>query len=147
MAEAAPGNENRIPKDAEDRTERLALLAARLAWENRGEAIEILHVDELCSYTDYFVLATGRNRPHLRAMAGDIEAAMKTNDVPRLGREGLQAGEWMLLDFGAVIVQLFEPEARTYYQLEELWADAPRLPWEHTLPAEARGEGGDRPAS
>lgn len=119
-----------IPTEAADRNERLARIAARMAWENRGEEITILKVGELCSYADYFVLATGRNRTHLRAMAGDIAAAMKENKVERLGREGVQEGEWVLLDFGNIIIQLFEPEARIFYQLEELWADAPQVGWQ-----------------
>ena len=57
---------------------------------------------------------------------------MNEAGLPRLGLEGVYKGEWVLLDYGDVVVQLFETEARTYYSLEELWADAPDLPWEPT---------------
>lgn len=123
-SDAAP-----VPGDAPDRTERLARLAAQTAYDSRAEEIAILDVAELCSYADYFVLVTGRNRTQLRAIAHRVEGAMEQSGAPRLGREGLDDGQWILEDFGDVVLQAFEPDAREFYQLEELWADAPRLAW------------------
>ncbi|MHA1570462.1 MAG: ribosome silencing factor [Alphaproteobacteria bacterium] len=122
-------NVSPIPKNAPDRTARLARLCADIAYENRATDIRILQVGKLCSYTEYFVIATGRNRNQLRAIGRDTEQAMKDCDLKRLGREGVAEGQWLLLDYGDVVVQLFEPEARAFYQLEELWADAPELEW------------------
>lgn len=119
-----------VPRDAPDRYAQLARQCARVAWENRATEIVLLQVGDLCSYADYFVLATGHNRNHLRAVAHDAEAAMGASGVTLLGREGVDTGGWLLLDFGEVLLQLFEREARGFYQLEELWADAPRLDWE-----------------
>ncbi len=118
-----------VPKDAPDRPRGLAELCARAAYETRGEDIRILRVEELCSYADYFVVATGRNRRQLRAMAEETEDAMERSHLRKRGVEGLSGGEWILLDYGDVIVHLFDPSARAFYQIEEIWADAPTVSW------------------
>lgn len=117
-----------LPKDCTDISLGLATLAARVAYMNRATDIKILCLTELCSYTDFFVIATVANRRQLRAIASHMDVTMKGNGRQKLGMEG--AGEdtgWMLLDYGDVIVQLFDEEAREYYQLDDLWDDAARI--------------------
>ncbi|MBN1256860.1 MAG: ribosome silencing factor [Planctomycetes bacterium] len=118
-----------VPKDAPDRSELLARRCAEMADENRAENIEILCVSKLCSYTDYFIIASGHNQAQLRAIARDVEIAMGESGLNCMGREGFDMGHWILLDFGEVIMQIFDFDARNFYQLEELWADAPQLDW------------------
>jgi ribosome-associated protein len=130
MPDAPKPDRDIVPEDVPDRAERLARVCARIAWENRAEEIRLLDVRGLCGYADFFVIATGHNRQHLRAVANDVEAVMEANGYTRLGREGIQTGAWILLDYGEIILQLFEPESRTFYQIEELWADAPSLDFE-----------------
>ena len=129
MTEIRRRNTEPVPKNAPDRPEQLARRCADMADENRAQEIEILYVGKLCSYTDYFVVVTGDNRAQLRAIARDAEAAMADSGLRCKGREGFDLGHWILLDFGDVIMQLFEPEARNFYQMGELWADAPHLEW------------------
>lgn len=83
----------------------------------------------LVDYTDLFVLCTGRNRRHVAALAQALRLhAKKTLGVLATGVEGLPSARWVLLDFGAVIVHVFEEPMRGFYNLDGLWSDAPHLP-------------------
>ncbi len=107
----------------------LALAAARVADETRGVDIRVLDLRQITPVVDYFVIATGSSRRQLHAMADEIEKAVKAelHDVKR-GGEGYEEGRWIVLDYGNVMVHLFDPEAREYWDLEGLWSDAPRVP-------------------
>lgn len=106
-----------------------ATLAAQTAADNRGTDIVILDMRELTSVFDYFVLASGTSRRQLHAMSEEIDNALehKLGDR-RLGIEGYEESRWILLDYGDVVVHLFEPEMREYYALEDLWGHAKRVP-------------------
>jgi ribosome-associated protein len=108
-----------------------ALLAAKTAEENRGTNIVVLDLRELTSMFDYFVLASGTSRRQLHAMSEEIDHALEDRmGDRRLGIEGYEESRWILLDYGDVVVHLFEPETREYYSIEELWAQAKRVPFE-----------------
>ena len=107
----------------------LAKAAARTAAENRGRDIVILDKREVTPVFDYFVLATGSSRRQLHAMSEEIDHKLEDDlGDHRMGVEGYQESRWILLDYGDVVVHLFEPEAREYYGLEDLWCDATRVP-------------------
>ncbi|HEV3003615.1 MAG TPA: ribosome silencing factor [Pirellulales bacterium] len=107
----------------------LAKAAARTAAENRGRDIVILDMREVTPVFDYFVLATGSSRRQLHAMSEEIDRKLEGGmGDRRLGLEGYQDSRWILLDYGDVVIHLFEPEAREYYGLEDLWCDARRVP-------------------
>lgn len=109
----------------------LAKAAARTAAENRGRDIVILDMREVTPVFDYFVLATGTSRRQLHAMSEEIDHQLQDElGDRRLGLEGYQDSRWILLDYGDVIVHLFDSEAREYYGLEDLWCDARRVPVE-----------------
>lgn len=101
-----------------------ALLAAEAAEARRAEDVVILDLREQTLVTDYFVLCTATSRVQIRAVADAIAEALKGNQV-RGVREGAEAGQWVLLDYGDVVVHVFGPETRAFYRLEKLWADAP----------------------
>jgi len=108
-----------------------ALLAAKTAEDNRGTNIVVLDMRELTSVFDYFVLASGTSRRQLHAMSEEIDHALEDRmGDRRLGIEGYEESRWILLDYGDVVVHLFEPETREFYSIEELWADAKRVPFE-----------------
>jgi len=90
---------------------------------------------ELTSIFDFFVLATGVSRRQLHAMSEEIDHALEDRWRPPPGIEGYEESRWILLDYGDVVVHLFEPETRTYYALEELWAE----PSTCRVPSRARG--------
>jgi len=80
--------------------------------------------------TDVFVIATGTSRRHVKTLAEEIEARLSPLDRKPLRREGVEEGNWVLLDFGDLVVHLFDAETRAYYDLERLWRDAPRVVFE-----------------
>jgi ribosome-associated protein len=108
-----------------------ALVAARTAQENRGRDVVVLDLRELTPMFDFFVLATGTSRRQLHAMSEEIDHALEEGlGDKRMGIEGYQESRWVLLDYGDIVIHLFEPETRDYYALEELWGRAKRVPLE-----------------
>lgn len=75
------------------------------------------------------MIATGTSRPHVQALAEGVEELLKQYGREPLRDEGLPEAEWVLMDYGDFMVHLFQPDARSYYDLERLWRDAPRLEW------------------
>jgi ribosome-associated protein len=111
-----------------DRSLSLALAAAREAEDNRGQDVVVLDMKEQTTAFDYFVVATGTSNRQLRAMSDAIDDVLqKQFGHARLGREGYEESHWILLDYGSVVVQLFDKDRRDYYRLEELWAGATRV--------------------
>lgn len=80
--------------------------------------------------TDVFVIATGTSRPHTQTLAEEIELKLKGEGRRPLRVEGKREAQWILLDYGDVVVHLFQQETRDFYGLERLWGDAPLIEWE-----------------
>ena len=107
---------------------RLALAAARTAADNRGRNILVLDLRNLTDLFDYFVIVTGTSRRQLRAMSEEIDHALEDSlGERRLGIDGFAESRWIVLDYGTVVIHLFDEETRRYYDLENLWAEAPRV--------------------
>ena len=115
-------------------SEALACNCARLADEHKAEDILVLNVGELAYFTDYFVIATGRNPRQIKAIAEEIRAQTKAAHHPTTGTEGDPESGWVLIDLGDTIVHLFSPEARRLYDLELLWGAASRVDWQQPEP-------------
>jgi ribosome-associated protein len=114
---------------APNRSLQLALAAAQTAEENRGRDIIVLDMHDLTPLFDYFVLATGTSRRQLHAMSEEIDHPLEDDlNDQRLGIEGYDQSRWILLDYGSIVIHLFDEETRRYYALEELWSDAHRIP-------------------
>jgi ribosome-associated protein len=113
---------------AADESRDLALVVATAALEKKALAVEILDVVGKVDYADFLVLMTGRSSRQVDALAQAIEEACAKNKKRALSVEGLPAGSWVLLDFGDVVVHIFQEEARGLYDIEGLWLDAARLP-------------------
>jgi ribosome-associated protein len=110
---------------------RRARVAARVAAENRGRDVVILDLRELTSIFDFFVLVSGTSRRQLHAISEEIDRVLeKELGDRRLGIEGYEESRWILLDYGDVVIHMFEPETRAYYAIEELWSQAKRVPLE-----------------
>jgi ribosome-associated protein len=108
-------------------SKKLALLCRKLAENKKAENIVVLDVRKLSSVTDYFVIASGGNEPHLRAIVNEITGALWDDFQVRPRRvEGGAADSWQVLDFFDVIVHVMRTEVREKYNLESLWGDAPR---------------------
>lgn len=113
-----------------------AVVAARAAAEKKGEDTVVLDVGDIIGITDAFVITTGGNVRQVRTICDEIELALKVEaDVAPRAVEGLNDASWVLMDYGDLVVHVFLREARDYYDLERLWADAPRVDWERPATA------------
>ena len=103
--------------------EMLVKAIAKVLDDKKALDIRALRVGHLTVITDYMLIASGRNILQTKALAEDVEDKMAELGVPLRSREGNQEGRWIVLDFGDLLVHLFHPEERTYYNLERLWDD------------------------
>jgi ribosome-associated protein len=93
----------------------------------------VLDISELLVVTDVFVIASGTSNRHVRTLADEAEARLSAQLGRKpLRREGREYSTWILLDYGDMVVHVFDQETRNYYQLERLWADAPAIAFEPT---------------
>ena len=90
----------------------------------KGMDIQLLKVDKVSSLADYFLICTGTANTHVKTLCDYAEYAMDQVEEPLVGREGHRGKSWELLDYGAVVIHVFTDEARKFYDLERLWADA-----------------------
>lgn len=107
------------------RSDRLAQEIARLAAGKKAEDTVILDMRNVCSYTDYFVITSGRSTRQTKAIGDEIRIEMKKEGEVVLRVEGEPKGDWVLMDYMQVVVHIFTPEARDFYRLENLWREAP----------------------
>lgn len=108
-----------------------AVQAARAADAKKASSTLILDVGPLLGITDRFVITSGTNDRQVRTIAEEIEHRLKVLEDRRpLRTEGLDDARWVLLDYGDVVVHVFNDEARRYYDLERLWSDAARIDWD-----------------
>jgi ribosome-associated protein len=103
-----------------------ALIAARAADSKKASDVVVQEMRKALLITDYFVIATGANNRQVDSIAEAIEEALrKEAGIKPIGREGLDEQTWILLDYGDIVVHVFQPELREFYRLESLWSDAP----------------------
>ena len=106
------------------------VLAARAAESKTDDDTVVLDVGEVLAITTWFVITGGRNARQVRTIAEEIERVVADAGGPRPQRvEGLDALQWVLLDYGDFVVHVFQEEARRFYDLERLWGDVPRVAW------------------
>ena len=92
--------------------------------EKKGMDIKLLKIDEVSSLADYFLICTGTSNTHVKTLCDYAEYALEQMNEPMLGREGHRGNSWELLDYGTIVVHVFTEDAREFYSLERLWADA-----------------------
>jgi ribosome-associated protein len=115
---------------------RRVAVAAAAASAKKANDIVALDVGDILSITDAFVITSASNTRQVRTIVDEIERALKEHaSVPPTSVEGVDDATWVLLDYGDVVVHVFLDETRAYYELERLWADAPRIDWEQLIPA------------
>ena len=95
-----------------------------LLSDRQAEDIVLLDIGQLASFSDYFVIATAQNSRHMNALIDAFEKDLANEGIKSLHREGQADSGWVLVDFGAVIVHVFTPEDRQFYNLEGLWGRA-----------------------
>ena len=102
----------------------LATAVAKAMDSKKGTDIRVLKVEDLTILTDYFVIGTGNSSTQVKALAEEVEYQLSEAGVSVLRREGTEGRNWILRDYGVVIVHIFYPDTRDFYDLEHLWADA-----------------------
>ena len=102
----------------------VALEVTKALDEKKGLDIKVLRIEKISSLADYFVICTGTVNTHVKTLCDYAEYTMEQLGEPMLGREGHRGNSWELLDYGSVVVHVFTDEARKFYDLERLWADA-----------------------
>jgi ribosome-associated protein len=118
---------------ATERAERLdaarprAVLVAQAGLDKKAEDVLVLDVRGLTSYADYFILMTADSDRQAGAIADAVDERLKKEGAIKVGVEGYESGRWILIDYGDVVAHVFNREARGFYDLEGLWADAPRF--------------------
>ena len=102
----------------------VALTVTKALDAKKGMDIKLLMIDKVSSLADYFLICTGTSNTHVKTLCDYAEYEMDQLGEPMLGREGHRGNAWELLDYGSVVIHVFTEEARKFYDLERLWADA-----------------------
>ena len=114
-----------------DQVRERARTAAQAASAKGGEETVIIEVGAVLAITDAFVITSGRNTRQVKTIAEEVEARLKAEGgIAPLRVEGLGDSQWVLLDYGDLVIHVFLDETREFYDLERLWSDAPRVAWE-----------------
>ena len=101
----------------------LAAVIVKALDAKKGENIQLLKTRDLTTLADYFVICTAGSSTHVKTLTDAVEAAADAVGEPVLRREGHRSGSWVLLDYGCAVLHVFMPEARKFYNLENLWKD------------------------
>ena len=102
----------------------IAYAVTKALDEKKGMDIKLLKIDRISSLADYFLICTGTSNPHVKTLCDYAEYTLEQLGEAMLGREGHRGNSWELLDYGTIVVHVFTEEARVFYSLERLWADA-----------------------
>ncbi|MBE6975073.1 MAG: ribosome silencing factor [Ruminococcaceae bacterium] len=102
----------------------IAIAVTKALDEKKGMDIKLLRIDRVSSLADYFLICTGTSNTHVKTLCDYAEVTLEQLGETMLGREGHRGNSWELLDYGCIVVHVFTDEARKFYDLERLWADA-----------------------
>lgn len=116
----------------EEKAKEIALLAAKALDEKKARNIKVLYVNNQTIIADYFVIAHGTSRTQVNALADEVEYKLGLEGIDPTKIEGRGQGTWVLLDYDSVLVHVFNPQSREFYNLEKLWADGEEIPFEMT---------------
>jgi ribosome-associated protein len=115
---------NPEPISVTDTTQRVRE-AVSAADDRKAVDLKVLHLQKVSDFTDYFVICSGTSERQVQAIADAVEAKLREVKVRPLHVEGYNRAQWVLLDYGDLVVHVFQEEPRRYYALERLWGDAP----------------------
>ncbi|HUH37823.1 MAG TPA: ribosome silencing factor [Spongiibacteraceae bacterium] len=109
---------------AKHTAEQLKQMAINALEDLKGKDIKVLDVRKLTGVTDFMIICSGTSNRHVKSLADNVEVELKKEGIRALGVEGQQDGEWVLVDFGDVVVHVMMAETRAFYDLEQLWSVA-----------------------
>lgn len=102
-------------------------LAIRTIVAHKGIEPVVLEVTKVCSFADYFIICSGSSHRHVSALGQHVEEALSKAGLKPLGVEGLEEGQWGLLDYNTLVIHIFLQPLRDFYNLEDLWSEAPKI--------------------
>ena len=105
----------------------IAIAVTKALDEKKGMDIKLLKIDRVSSLADYFLICTGTSNTHVKTLCDYAEYTLEELGETMLGREGHRGNSWELLDYGTIVIHVFTNEAREFYALERLWADAEQI--------------------
>ena len=105
----------------------IAIAVTKALDEKKGMNIKLLKIDKVSSLADYFLICTGTSNTHVKTLCDYAEYTLEQLGETMLGREGHRGNSWELLDYGTIVIHVFTTEAREFYALERLWADAENI--------------------
>ena len=109
--------------------EQILKTAVTHLYKKKGDEIRVLKVDDVTVMADYFVICSGNSNTQVKALAGEVEFQLGELGIEPLHMEGYGSSDWVLIDYGSVIVHVFYKATRDYYNLERLWADGTEIPY------------------
>ena len=112
----------------------LAEIAVKALDSKKGKEIRLIRIDKIATLAEYFVICTGTSNTQINALCDAVEKELTEKGEEPLHREGYRGGTWVLLDYGCVVVHIFNDEARKFYSLEHLWADGEEIDLSKVLP-------------
>lgn len=133
MNQILPSLENASPEE-------LAHAVFDVLDEKKAENIQVLYVKEQTVITDYFVICTGRSSTHVKSLGGEVEYKIGLRKVDPVHYEGRDNNNWVVVDYGSVILHIFSGESREFYKLEKLYGDAKQVHFQ-TIDEKAEAEG------
>jgi len=116
-----------LTKKKEPDSRKRVLLCINASLEKKAKELVILNVKEISAFTDYFLIMSGTSDRQVRAIADAIQENLKLAGILPLGIEGEAAGQWILMDYDDVVIHIFLETIRSFYDLERLWTEAPRM--------------------
>ncbi len=108
---------------------KVALVCARTADEKKAGDIIVMDVKKLTAITDYFVICDTESAPQVKAIVESVKKALSKEKIDILHREGMVNSKWVLLDYGGVVMHVFDKQTRYFYNLQRLWGDAKEVNW------------------
>ena len=112
----------------------MAEIAVKALDSKKGKDIKLIRIDKITTLAEYFVICTGTSNTQINALGDEVEKELTEKGEEPLHREGYRGGTWVLLDYGCVVVHVFNDEARKFYSLEHLWADGEEVDLSAILP-------------
>lgn len=111
----------------DNKTKEFAVLAVEALEDKKGEDISIIDISEVSVIADYFIIAGGNNKSQIQALSDAVDEKLGRAGLPLKQIEGYNNANWILLDFGDIIVHIFDKENRLFYDLERIWRDGKRI--------------------
>jgi len=111
----------------------MAKLAIQALEDKKAQDIKVIDIGEVSTIADYFIIASGKNRSQIQAMCDNVDETLERAGVSKKQTEGYQNANWVLMDYGDIIVHIFDTENRLFYDLERIWRDGKEIDTEELL--------------